>query len=181
MPRSPRRNIVFPGEIYHVYARGNDKMPLFLTDEDFRFYLENVLEFKQQYNIDIFHYAIMPNHVHFLLRPREEGLSKFMQAIQDRFAKRFCLLNSFVGHVWQSRFKSKRVEDEDYLMVCGQYIELNPIRAGLTAKPDEWQYSSYRAYAYGEPDELVTFDPVYLGLGNDPAARQAAYRQQMEG
>ena len=177
MPRPPRRDIVAPDSIFHVYARGNDRMTLFKRPEDYRSYLADIAELKTPHGVLLYHYVLMPNHIHLVLRILEAGLSDFMQSLQNRFAKRFCRDNGFAGHVWQGRFKSKPIDNDGYLLACGNYVEMNPVRSGLVGDPEQWPHSSCRFYTHGRPDKLVDMDPLYPTLARTAAQRQKAYRQ----
>ena len=139
------------------------------------FYRNSLLELKRLYPVLLHHYALMPNHVHLLMTPMGEGLSEFMKILQNRFAKRFCSLYAFRGHVWQGRFKQRHIKSDADLFACGNYIEMNPVRAGLCLSPDIWSYSSYRYYAFGDHDPLVDDDPFYAMMGRNLAERQRAY------
>jgi len=154
-------------------------MTLFKGSEDYRSYLADIAELKTPHGVLLYHYALMPNHIHLLLRILEDGLSPFMKNLQCRFAKRFCRNNAFAGHVWQGRFKSKLIDNDEYLLTCGNYIEMNPVRSGLADDPIDWPYSSYNFYAYGGPDQLVDANPLYRSLGSNAAQRQKAYRQSI--
>lgn len=178
MPRPPRHDIIIPGGTYHVYARGNDRMTLFREPEDYGFYLAALADLMTPHGVVLFHYVLMPNHVHLLLRPDgPTPFSGFMQTLQTRYVKRFCKKYRSVGHVWQGRFKNRTIDNNAYLFACGNYIELNPVRAGFVADPADWPYSSYHAYAHGKPDGLVTLDPLYASLGRTDSERQVAYRR----
>jgi hypothetical protein len=76
------------------------------------------------------------------------------------YAKQYCQKYEFVGHVWQGRFKSMKIESDAYLLACGNYIEMNPVRAGLTDNPKDWTWSSYAYYAQGQRDDLINDDPL---------------------
>ena len=90
-----------------------------------------------------------------------------------------------VGHVWQGRYKSSLIDKEEYFIWCGLYVELNPVRAGLVTRPEDWRWSSYRFYAFGELDPLmeglIDIDSYYLKLGSSFQERQERYRQNVEG
>ena len=176
MPRTARRDLLTPGAVLHVIARGNNKMTVFLDEEDFRLYESLLREAVASHGAALWHYVLMPNHVHLLLRTGD-GLSALMHAVQLPYARHFCRKYQRVGHVWQGRFKSLLVEDDAYLFACGNYIEHNPVRAGLARFPEAWPHSSYRAYAFGESTSLVTFDPFYLGLAKNGVDRQMMYRK----
>ncbi len=121
----------------------------------------------------------MPNHVHLLVRPKED-LSRFMHVVQSTYAKRFSRRYKRTGHVWTSRYKSIRIASDAQLFACGNYIELNPVRARLAAKPQDWKHSSYRTYAFGRHDELVTLDPFYPAIGNNAEERERRYRALLD-
>lgn len=178
MARLSRTISVVPGEIYHIIARGNGGMTVFHLSENYEDYLDLLREASQKYGVEIFHYVLMPNHIHLLVKPAEE-LSQFMHIIQMTYAKRFCRDQKFLGHVWQGRYKNLLISSDAYLFACGNYIEMNPVRAGLTSSPSGWEYSSYGVYANGEMNPLVTIDPFYENLGRDQNERQYKYRESI--
>lgn len=177
MPIPPRRDVISPGLCYHVYSRGNDGRTLFLEPADYSYYLSLVCKHFAACDIDLFHYALMPNHVHLLLRPNSPmpAFSNAMMNIQRSYAQYFAKNHGLKGHLWSSRFKSKTINDDAQLFACGNYIEMNPVRAGLVSDPSYWPYSSYRLYALGEHLDGVVSDPLYDNLGPTDAARQKAY------
>lgn len=99
-----------------------------------------------------------------------------MQGINQVYSAYYNKTYSHVGHIWQGRFKSFLVESESYLLECGRYIERNPVRAGMVKDPQEWPVSSYRFYAHGEENDLLTPHDLYLDLGDSPITRQGNYR-----
>ena len=86
-----------------------------------------------------------------------------------------------IGHFWQDRFKSILISRDRYLLACGSYVELNPVRAGLVKDPRDYQWSSYRAYAYGEKDSLVDEHSIYRELSEDESDRRKKYREFVRG
>ena len=93
---------------------------------------------------------------------------------------RYNKVYSRIGHFWQDRFKSFVIDDDDYLLRCGLYVERNPVRAGLVKAPEDYPWSSYNAYAFGQKDSIITLDPLYDSLGNTAEEKMAAYRRMME-
>ncbi len=180
MSRLPRKAVVRPECYYHLVARGNDKARIFHCESDYRRYLEFVTEAKARYRVFLYHYVLMPNHIHMEVEPTEGDLSSFMHAIQSPYAKFYCKKYGRVGHVWQGRFKCSWIDTDAYLFACGNYIELNPIRAKLVKKTEDWPFSSYRFYAFGEKDDLIDADPLYFELHDDPGIRQQMYRKLIE-
>ena len=86
-----------------------------------------------------------------------------------------------VGHLWQGRYKSLIISEDEYLITCGRYIELNPVKAGITEDPKEYEYSSYNVYAYGRKDEIVEYNPIYLESGKTTKERKLNYRNDIKG
>ncbi|MGF1613824.1 MAG: transposase [Gammaproteobacteria bacterium] len=120
----------------------------------------------------------MTNHVHLLMTLNgSEAISATLQAVGRRFVPYINHSYGRTGTLWEGRFKASAVQEEDYLIACYRYIELNPVRAGMVERPEDYPWSSYRANALGARDRLITPHPVYLTCGTDAPGRQAAYRQ----
>jgi REP element-mobilizing transposase RayT len=110
---------VSPGAIYHVLSRGNERRDIFTGDADRRMFLDTIGEMAERFEIDIFAYVLMNNHYHLLMRTRRANLSKSMQWFGVTYTKRFNLLNSHSGHLFQGRFKSMIVQNDAYLLrIC---------------------------------------------------------------
>jgi len=154
-------------------------MKIFRDAEDYSAYLDLIGAGLKMCGVDLFHYVLMPNHFHLLVRPSAANLSACMHFVQLTYAKRFCKKYRRVGHVWQGRYKSLPIMNDAYLFACGNYIEMNPVRAGIVTAPEKWRFSSYRAYAFGERDRLITIDPFYPTLGANAADRQREYRKNV--
>jgi putative transposase len=122
-------------------------------------------------------YVLMTNHVHLLLSPSEDGsASMMMQRLGRRYVGYFNRRHARTGTLWEGRFRSSLVQDERYLMMCHRYIELNPIRACMVDAPSDYPWSSHRGNALGQQNDLLTPHSLYMRLGADAMARQAAYR-----
>lgn len=175
MPRT-RRLIPLSNAALHIMARGNNRLYLFQQDSDKAHYLKVVRELREENKIDIFHYSLMSNHVHMIIWLRlSHDLSRFMKQLQLRYFHYYKTTYGYTGHLWQGRFKSNLIDTDSYLMQCGKYIELNPVRAGMVNRPEDYAYSSYRYYAYGVNDPLIMTDPVYLGLSDKAEERRKQY------
>lgn len=180
MPRQPRQ--ISQGEYYHILSRGNNRQTLFLEDADLSFYLQALLRYTRKYEVSVFHYCLMQNHTHFLMAAKvfDEGITQLMRALQTSYAVYFKKKYATSGHVFENRFRDFHIENESYLMECGRYIERNPVRAGIVKRPADYRWSSYRPYAMGIEDLLLTFDPCYLALGLTEKERQSQYREYVE-
>jgi putative transposase len=181
MPRTAR---VAPREhAYHVLTRGNDRQDVFEDEEDFRKYLDILLRYKEKYHFKLYHYVMMINHVHLILEPSEGGgsLSEIMKGINLAYAQYYKRKYSHTGHFWQDRYKSIIISKDEYLLACGSYVELNPVRAKIVEDPKNYTWSSYRVYGYGKRDVLIDEHPVYLQLSEDEGERRRKYREFVRG
>jgi putative transposase len=104
-----------------------------------------------------------------------------MKGIDLSYAQHYKRKYDHVGHFWQDRFKSILISRDEYLLACGSYVELNPVRAGVVKDPKDYRWSSYRVYAYGEEDALVDEDPIYWELSNEEPNRRRKYREFVKG
>ncbi|MFZ0869582.1 MAG: transposase, partial [Rhodanobacter sp.] len=122
-------------------------------------------------------YVLMSNHVHLLLTPEEAGaVSRLMHTFARNYAGLFNGRHGRTGTLWEGRYKACLVDSGRYFLACSRYIELNPVRAWMVARPGEYPWSSYGTNATLRFDPLLTPHPEYLALGGDPTARASAYR-----
>ena len=176
MPRTAR--IIVDGGTYHVLTRGNNRQTVFHDERDYQRYLWILSGQALEYGLKIHHFVLMPNHVHLLLAIGRAGmLSKAMLGINLTYALYYQRRYKHVGHVWQGRFKSLLIEQESYLLECGRYIELNPVRASLAEDAGAYPWSSYEFYARGRDSGLLTPNPLYELMGSAEAERRAAYQR----
>lgn len=161
----------------HIIQRGNNRQACFVADEDYESYVEWLLECSQKYKVDIHAWVMMTNHVHLLCTPRQVGaVSSMMQAQGRRYVRYFNHIYRRSGTLWEGRYKSCLVQEELYLMEVYRYIELNPVRAGMVAFPEEYRWSSYKVNAEGKSSVLCTPHPVYLAMGKTSLERQKNYQ-----
>ncbi|MES2932624.1 MAG: transposase [Pseudomonadota bacterium] len=179
MARLPR--LVVPSHPHHVLQRGHDRQPVFRDTADYAAYLEWLREAAKLYRVAIHAYVLMPNHIHLLVSPSDgDGLGRMMQWIGRFYVPYFNHKYGRVGTLWEGRFKASVLETEQYCMACCRYIELNPVRAGLTASPEEYPWSSYMHHAGIAVNSLIVDHPQYWALGNTPFEREAVYRALVE-
>ena len=150
MPRSPRFHD--PGAVYHVMARGNGGQAIVNGAAEYARLLSVFARVRESSDFNLYAYCVMPNHFHALIRVNTDPLSNFMHRIQSSWAKRFNLTHNRQGHVFQQRFKSKHCRDDtNYCRWLLRYIHVNPVNAGLTKRPEEWPWSSYRQFLSAGP------------------------------
>ena len=172
MPRTAR---IAPQEfVYHILTRGNNKQDIFKDEEDFQKYIDILKKYKEKYHFKLYHYVLMTNHVHLVIETTEEGgeLAQIMKGINISYAQYFKTKYKYTGHFWQDRFKSIIISKDEYLLACGSYVELNPVRAGMVKEPKEYLWSSYHANAYGKNDYLVDEHIIYENLSSDEKVRK---------
>jgi len=173
--RLPRFALI--GVPQHVIQRGNNRSPVFADPNDLTVYRRSLEVAAQKYGCEVHAYVLMTNHVHLLMTPSRTGsIGKVMQSIGRRYVQYFNGVHRRTGTLWEGRYKATVVESDRYLFSCYRYIELNPVRAGLVSRPEDYCWSSYRANALGLPDSLVSPHARYESLGMDRFIRQAAYR-----
>jgi len=121
-------------------------------------------------------YVLMPNHVHLLVTPTESGaVAAMMQDLGRRYVRLFNDMHERTGTLWEGRYKAAMVDTESYFLTCQRYIELNPVRAALADHPASFRWSSYRHYALGANNPLVTAHELVLRLAIDESSRREAY------
>lgn len=160
MPRRVRLDL--PGEFFHVTARGNDRQPIFLEDADYRFYLAHLKLLLHALGIELHGYCLMPNHIHLLLKALHGSLSRLMQRQQGWYARRFNAKYGKTGHLFERRFDARLIVDDAYLMEVIRYIHMNPVKALLVGRPEDYPWSSIHTYLSGQTDGMVV---VAAGLG----------------
>jgi putative transposase len=174
MPRI-KRIIPFNAAL-HVICRGNNRQNIFHNDNEKLKYYTLLRELKEENKISILHYCLMDNHVHLILLLNPASLlSKFMKQVNLTYFHYYRKMHGYFGHLWQDRFKSNIIEMDSYLLQCGKYIELNPVRAGIVDYPWQYRFSSYNFYAKSKADALITQNPAYLGLSDSDESRQKQY------
>lgn len=171
-----------PGFPHHIVQRGHDRNAVFIEASDYEYYLANLIEWKTLYNVGVYAYCLMTNHVHLVLVPYEGGsaISSLMRRLSARQGRRVNRLERRIGTLWSGRFKSSVVDTDQYLLSCLRYVELNPVRAGMVHRPEDYRWSSY-AQRIGVSDERwLDPDPVTTNLGETPAARYCAYAEYVQ-
>lgn len=180
MPRMPRYFV--EGVPQHVVQRGNDRRPIFLEQDDYSHFLACLLSAARKHGAAIHAYVLMTNHVHLLMTPTTPAsVPKTMQSTFSRYVTYFNARNERTGTLLESRYRATIVEEEHYLVTCMRYIELNPVRAGMVNHPAEYRWSSFRANAFGAPDDLLTPHPAFRTLGVSRDDCGTAYVEHFRG
>jgi REP-associated tyrosine transposase len=138
--------IEFPGAVYHVTSRGDRREDIFVDDEDRRGLLSVVAQALSRFDVEALAYCLMGNHYHLVVHTRQANLSLLMRHINGVYTQTYNRRHHKVGHLFQGRFKAILVDRDAYLLEVCRYVDLNPVRARMVAKPEDWPWSSYRAH-----------------------------------
>jgi putative transposase len=177
--------VVIPGVPHHVTQRGNRRDPTFFEDADYALYRKLLGEAAGKAGAEVWAYCLMPNHVHVILTPSDaDGLRRTFADLHRRYTSIINARQGWTGHLWQGRFASVAMDDA-YLASAARYVAMNPVRARLVERPEDWRWSSVAAHLAGRDDGVVTVRPLlertgdfraFLGDDEDAAA-YAALRQ----
>ncbi|MFZ2739589.1 MAG: transposase [Burkholderiaceae bacterium] len=179
MARLPR--LTLAGYPHHIIQRGNNRQAIFATGADYQMLLSLLEESARKFGVALHAYVLMSNHFHLLATPdTAEGLPAMMQAVGRRYVRYFNDSQKRSGTLWEGRYKSTLIQTETYLMACMAYIDLNPVRAGLTTQARDYPWSSHRHYIGQANEKFITPHPLFWSLGNTPFAREVAYSQWVQ-
>jgi len=179
MPRRARYTV--DNGVYHIMIRGNNRNTIFHEDDDFKYFLKLLKENKDKSDIKIYHYILMNNHVHIILKAvTGKSLSETFKRTNISYTLYYRRKYKGVGHFFQDRFKSFLIQDGKYLLECGRYVEMNPVKAGLVKEPGQYKWSSYKVYADGEYDNVVDMNPEYEALSKDKEKRETIYKEYVD-
>jgi len=152
--------VVAPGYPHHITQRGNRRQQTFFCDEDYLAYLDLMAEWCRKYQVDIWAWCLMPNHVHLIAVPQDEsGLARAIGEAHRRYTRRINFREKWRGHLWQERFASCPM-DEKHLLLAARYVEMNPVAAGLVENPRDYRWSSARAHLCEADDGLTQVEPL---------------------
>jgi len=175
MPRQPR--FCPAGYPVHVIQRGVNRAVCFTSNKDMAAYAASLNEGAVRYGVAIHAWVFMTNHVHLLVTPTsDDGVSRLMRHIGRHYVQSFNFKYARTGPLFDGRFRSTLVQDTRYLLHCIRYIELNPVRAGMTKEPGDYFWSSYQSHAFAKRIQLWTPHAEYLALGKTELDRGEHYR-----
>lgn len=155
MPRVAR--IIAPQYPHHITQRGNNRTDVFFDDEDKAVYLTVLSNYCKKWNVEVWAYCLMTNHVHIMAVPADEiSLSRCIGRTSLIYTQHVNRKYKRSGRLWQNRFFSTIVDAESYLWAVVRYIEQNPVKSKLVKRPEDYGWSSCRVNISGEGDGLVT-------------------------
>lgn len=170
--------ISYPGAYYHITTRGNEQKDVFKSRRDREKFLEYLSSASERYGARIHAYCLMSNHYHLLLETPEGNLSQIMRHINGAYTIYFNVKRKRAGHLFQGRFKAILVEADAYAAELSRYLHLNPVKAGIVDRPENYAWSSYRSYiGQGPVTEWLKTDFIlsYFGTGVGAGARYRSF------
>lgn len=174
MARLPR--LTLAGYPHHIIQRGNNRQAIFTTVADYQQLLTLIGDNAQKFGVHIHAYVLMTNHFHLLATPETDtALPQMMQAIGRSYVRYFNDSHKRTGTLWEGRYRSTLIQTDRYLMACMAYLDLNPVRAGLTSEARDYPWSSHGCYTGARNDKLITPHALFWELANTPFGREAAY------
>jgi REP-associated tyrosine transposase len=162
-----------------VINRGNNRQDVFHKPADFQAFLTALADLKERKPFELYGYCLLNNHFHLLLRPRGASISRIMQSLLVSHTQRYHRHYHSGGHVWQGRFKSPVIQNDEHLLTVLRYIEANPLRAALVKRAEDYPWSSYRVHGLGEADKLVDRLITYEALSPRPNDRLRKWAEKV--
>lgn len=159
MPRSAR--IVVSNCPHYIIQRGHNRSRIYFENEDYHYYLNDLYEIKQQLDIKLYAYCLMPEHIQLILDPgnHPENLGILMKRVSARHTRRININQRRTGSLWDSRYKSSPIQAENYFLSCCRYLEYTPVQENLAQSPQEYQWSSHAHRTKKHIDKLVDAFP----------------------
>src|SRR6266481_3533525 len=171
--------VVVPDHPHHVAQRGNGRARTFFGDGDYALYRDLLAENGRTAGVEVWAWCLMPNHVHLILVPSDpDGLRRALARVHRAYAGIIQARRKRSGHFWQGRFGAVAM-DEEHLAAALRYVALNPVRARLVERAQDWRWSSARAHLRGKDDGVTALAAVrerfprfaeLLGAGGDADA-----------
>jgi putative transposase len=170
--------IEYPGAVYHVTSRGNEKKAVFRDDQDRINFLNTLQHVNKKYNWICHAYCLMTNHFHLLIETPDGNLARGMRQLNGVYTQLFNKRHQRNGHLFQGRYKSILIQKDSHLLEVCRYVVLNPVRARMTESPEQWKWSSYRATSGKEsPHPCLTTDWISGQFSGKRVKALQEYRQ----
>lgn len=174
MARSLR--IEYEGAFYHITARGNERKAIFFTPPDYKKFKQYLKEAQHKHRYIIHSYVLMRNHYHLLIETPEANLGKIMHYINSSYTTYINIKRKRSGHLFQGRYKSIVIDKDNYLLELSRYIHLNPVRAGIVEKPEEYEQSSYKSYITKAEGDISDQELILSMISKDKGEARKKYK-----
>jgi putative transposase len=172
--------IEYEGAMYHITARGNERGRIFFSKKDYQKFKEYLEAAKSKFGLSLHAYVLMTNHYHLIIETPGKNLSRIMHFINGSYTTYVNIKRKRSGHLFQGRYKAILVDRDNYLLELSRYVHLNPVRAKMASKPEEYLHSSYRDYLAEKPEEILTTDTILAMLSAKRSEAAGRYRDFVE-
>jgi REP element-mobilizing transposase RayT len=172
--------IAYEGAFYHVTTRGNEQKKIFLSHTDYEKFLSYLTDAIYKYGTILHAFVLMPNHYHLIVETPKANLSTFMHTLNSAYTTYFNIKRHRTGHLFQGRYKAILIDVDNYLLELSRYIHLNPVRGGITDKPEGYPYSSYREFIFTKEETPVFRDLIWDMISRDRKNAPQRYREFVE-
>ncbi|MFO7578466.1 MAG: transposase [Pelovirga sp.] len=179
MARSLR--IEYEGAIYHITVRGNERKKIFFARRDYQKFKEYLETAQERFGCVLHAYVCMENHYHLILETPEKNLSRTMHYLNSSYSTYINIKRKRIGHLLQGRFKSIVVDKDSYLLELSRYLHLNPVRAGMVQRPEDYLYSSYKAYIDERQTDCIETGMILDTIATNISVARQKYREFVEG
>jgi REP element-mobilizing transposase RayT len=170
--------IEYPGALYHITSRGNERRDIFRDDGDRKKFCEILADYHSRFNVYIHSFVLMTNHYHLILETPQGNLLKVMHGINGKYTGYFNRKYGRNGHLFQGRYKGILVDRDAYLLQLSRYVHLNPVKAGIIDKPERYVWSSYPGFiGHGEKYEWVEYPWILGQFGPDEHKSMQEYKR----
>ncbi|WP_411358947.1 transposase [Pseudidiomarina salilacus] len=176
MPNRKRNDV--PGIALHITQRGNNRQRIFKDENDCQRFAGMLIRFAKKYEVAVHAWVFMPNHIHLLVTPNSRHkVGRMMMCLTGCYTRYYNAKYHRTGTLYEKRFFSSLVGDDEYAITVYRYIELNPVKARLTRHPRSWHWSSYRHNAEGLFSKFLQPHKAFLQLGRNPIECRQNYRK----
>lgn len=173
----PADRIHFPGALYHVISRGNQRQKVYKDEQEYHRFETLLDEIGKRHSVTLYAYVLMSNHFHLLLEVSRTPLAKAMQSLLYRYTRYHNQRYRKVGHLFQGRYQAILCDRDSYLVELIRYLHLNPVRAGMVSDPKRYQWSSHGKYLQGKSDAGLAVDKGLRLWGGQRRAALKAYER----
>ena len=150
-----KTRIWYPGAIYHIMQRGIRRKEIYTTEGDYQYCLALLEKELGRYHCTLHAYCFMTNHYHLLLETSDKEIWRFMKTFSQNYARYYNAQHAYTGHLFEGRYVSVLVEDDEYFLQVSRYIHLNPVKAHMCMSAEQYKYSSYRSIINVESDKVT--------------------------
>jgi REP element-mobilizing transposase RayT len=172
--------IEFKGAFYHVTNRGNERGKIYFAKADYEKFKDYLRDGREKYGYRLHCYVLMPNHYHLLMETPNGNLSQVMHYINGSYTTHINRKRKRIGHLFQGRYRAVLIDRDSYLLELSRYVHLNPVRAKIVSRPEDYPYSSYASYISREKDDCVSHELILGMISKDKRGSRKKYREFVE-